>query len=837
VLLRGKKVYDPRDMGTRFTRNPALCVRDYILASYGIGADPDEINEASFIAAANICDEFVAIAGVSATASSVDTGGNKIVFADNKNRFERGTRVQVTSTGTIPGGLAAATNYFTIPQDDRSQVQLATTYANALAGTAIDITSAGSGTITLTGNAQPRYTMDGSFDLSKKPIDVAEDMMTCCAGVLVYQDGQYFFYAGAAKVAIETLDATWLRGDIAIRPRMARRELYNSVRGTFIDPSDSWQQTDIPIVKNSTYAAQDGGREIQVDVEFPFTTEVIRAQRLAKILLERSRQGITIDMPCNAKAGKLAVWSVVRLNLPTFGFVDKEFRIISRKLVDNAVVDLTLQEESSVAYDWSSGDATVNDPAPDTKLALPWTVASPGAPLITEETYETNGGGGTKSRAIVSWDVPTDAFIVGYEMEFKDAESATWTRLPAQSGTSVTLNDLAPATYNFRVRAINSINVRSPYSPATTKEVLGLYAPPQDIAGLTLVQMMGSNFLRWARVTDADVRIGGRVLARWSPLLVGASWANSIDLFPPASGNPGGVSGSATEVSIPAASGTYMVKALDNTGNVSVNAASISTNLPDIVAMQQILTITESPTYPGTKTNVAVVDGVLKLDGATLIDAWGAVDSQGAWDSIGGVATSGVYLFQNTVDLGAVYTIRATHAINVGGFLANDFFDTRSATIDDWDNWDGAVVGSDANAQVEYRATKDDPVGSPAWGPWTPFIAANISARGFQFRIVLTTADQAYNIQVNSMVVTLELPSRVQSGTTATSSGADTTITFSQRFWQTPVVGFTINAQQSGDTIDLVSKTATGFTFCVRNGGVRVVRTVDWLANGFGQGV
>lgn len=67
-----------------------------------------------------------------------------------------GTRNRLTTSGTLPAGLATATDYYLIRQSD-STFKLATSYANAIAGTAIDITSAGTGTQTITW-LLPRYT-------------------------------------------------------------------------------------------------------------------------------------------------------------------------------------------------------------------------------------------------------------------------------------------------------------------------------------------------------------------------------------------------------------------------------------------------------------------------------------------------------------------------------------------------------------------------------------------------------------------------------------------------------------------------------------------------------
>lgn len=67
-----------------------------------------------------------------------------------------GTRVRLTTTTTLPAGLATATDYYVIRVTD-STFKLATSYANAIAGTAINITDAGTGTHTITW-LLPRYT-------------------------------------------------------------------------------------------------------------------------------------------------------------------------------------------------------------------------------------------------------------------------------------------------------------------------------------------------------------------------------------------------------------------------------------------------------------------------------------------------------------------------------------------------------------------------------------------------------------------------------------------------------------------------------------------------------
>lgn len=67
-----------------------------------------------------------------------------------------GTKVRLTTTTTLPAGLSLATDYFVIVVSS-STFKLATSYANAVAGTAINITDAGTGTHTVSW-LLPRYT-------------------------------------------------------------------------------------------------------------------------------------------------------------------------------------------------------------------------------------------------------------------------------------------------------------------------------------------------------------------------------------------------------------------------------------------------------------------------------------------------------------------------------------------------------------------------------------------------------------------------------------------------------------------------------------------------------
>jgi hypothetical protein len=60
AIVQGKKVYDPRTTTTAFSANAALCIRDYLTDTRGLG--DSSVNDTTFSASANVCDENITLA-------------------------------------------------------------------------------------------------------------------------------------------------------------------------------------------------------------------------------------------------------------------------------------------------------------------------------------------------------------------------------------------------------------------------------------------------------------------------------------------------------------------------------------------------------------------------------------------------------------------------------------------------------------------------------------------------------------------------------------------------------------------------------------------------------
>jgi hypothetical protein len=660
AVVRGRKLYDPRTSTTAWSDNPALAIRDYLTASFGLACSSAEINDASFIAAANLSDEAVALAA---------------------------------------------------------------------------------------GGTESRYTANGVVDLGSTPMASIESMLSACGGALVWTQGEYVLHGAAYAAPAITLTEDDLRSSIRVRPRVPRQELYNAVKGTYVDPEKYWQPGDFPVIASSTYATQDGA-VIYRDVALPMTTSSATAQRLAKIMLEKSRQAIGVDFPAKATAFPIAVWDTVRLTISSLGWSAKEFKVVGWELSETGAVNLTLQEEAAACYAWSA-EETIADVAPDTGLPDPFTIAAPGTPEVTESLFQTTGSAGVKARASMSWAATTDAFVVDYLPEYR-LQGGTWVVLSATGGLTAEINDIAPGIYEFRVRARNAMGVRSEYSGTRTREVLGLTAPPGDASAFYVIAHGGIYTAEWALSGDLDVRIGGRAVIRHSTLTTGATWNDGIIV--------GEFNGDAVSGQVPLMAGTYMLKFQDSSGNWSVNTASFVPSDALLTGWTTVATSTQHPAFAGAKVDTASSGGELYIDNAQLIDSvTDLIDDWIALDWEGGIDPIGTYTFDTTMDCATVASRRFDATITAQSFDVGDYVDGRSALLDEWGVIDGSVV-NDCDATLYIRTTNDNPAGSPTWGSWTPFFVGDFNCRAAQFRLDLTSGNPSHNIKVTALSARARIP-------------------------------------------------------------------------------
>lgn len=98
AVIEGARVYDPRTATTAYSNNSALCIRDYLTNTvYGMGLTSAEIDDDSFIQAANDCDDQIALTNGS-TQNRYECNGS---FTVDKSHKQIITELLSSCAGTL----------------------------------------------------------------------------------------------------------------------------------------------------------------------------------------------------------------------------------------------------------------------------------------------------------------------------------------------------------------------------------------------------------------------------------------------------------------------------------------------------------------------------------------------------------------------------------------------------------------------------------------------------------------------------------------------------------------------------------------------------------------
>ena len=756
AVIKGKKVYDPRNTTTAWSDNPALCVRDYLTATgYGLGEATANINDTAFIAAANICDE-----------------------------------------------------------------------TNTDAGTT-------------------RYTANGAFTTGTTPQDLLEGLITSMGATLWYTQGAWNVKAAKWTSTVLDLNEDDLRSGISLATRHSRRDNFNTVNGTFRGDESNWQVTDFPPVTNAAFVTADGGLESTLDMDLPFTDNSIESRRIARIMLERNRQQLQFQASFGLRAFQVQTGDNVRITNTRLGWTNKEFEVVSWTFgLQNEYdlqVEMTLKEISESVFD-EVDDGIVYE-RDNTTLLSPFTVPNLGINISTE-LRKVKG----KTLGVLFVDVNNSSTLMDTaEVEFRKTGDTNFTSLATVGsfvGTSrVEHVGVEDGFYDIRARATNSLGVHGDYNTISNYFVETITAPPADVTNFD-GNVVGSNlFLSWTPVADLDL---AHYIIRYSHLTSGAVYSESENIAQVPVG-------SSTLALQNAGVGTYFIKAVDDTtsgSNSSVNPAVFVVTSIGIGDLNVVATLTENPSFAGVKSGVSInSEGYLELaEGFKFDSATGNFDDRGQdtdpvglFDDFTGYGSSGIYYFLNDLDLGQKYTSRLTFSFTSTRFDRTASFDSATGNFDDRGDgvalFDGDPTAfSDTSVSLQLRHTDDDPTGTPTWSDWQAFSVSDITARAFEFRLVLSSTDTNVTPVVSALSATIDMQDRTTSGSDITFTGT-TNITFDDPFAATPAIGLSLANLTDGDRYTITNKTRTGFTINTFTGGSASTNavTLDYVAKGYGK--
>ncbi len=594
------------------------------------------------------------------------------------------------------------------------------------------------------------------------------------------------------------------------------------------------------------------------------------------------------------------------------------FRVIGVTEVDGLAYQVTAVAFNSSKYDFVEDDTPLT-----TRSITTLTQIKPAPSNLqgSEQIVVLNNR--AVSKLFIQWEpvAGVTEYMVQYRFKNENLISERVTR------PDFTIFETKLGTYEVRVFSFNALGKPS-ISPATTSfTTVGKTALPDDPSGLTL-EPVSDQFvrLRFNPATAVDVLHGGTVSVRHTPSVdpAVATFQNSTEIIPKLAGN-------ITETLVPALTGTYSIKFIDDTGNRSDNAARIIVTQPDPQPNQIILTEredTDSPPFQGEKVNTfydATFDGLL-LDGTLLWDSITQnIDDLANIDFAGPINSSGTYEFQNKVDLGAKFNLILKRRFVTSGLLVNDLIDSRTALIDTWTDFDGTQA-DDVNAKLLVATTDVDPEASvPAtygqsgttitvtrnsgnngadfkvgdfvvidftagsatdgnyeiktlpnnqsftvtsstsatiasgtsctyganFTQFNTFANGEYTARGFKFKVELTSDDPAQNINVTELGYEASVKRRTETVNTSIASGTSAkTVTFGSPFFTgsgsiqggstsdfLPTVGITLEGAVTGDYFKITSITGTQFVIEVRDSSNNFKNlNFRYTAIGFGKG-
>jgi len=579
-----------------------------------------------------------------------------------------------------------------------------------------------------------RYTCNGAFTTASTPYDMINALLTSMDGSLWYAQGSWRMKPAYWTAPVLDLNEDDLRSSVSVSTRHSRRNNFNTVKGTFRGEESNWQTTDYPQVTNAAFVAADGGQESVADVDLPFTDNSIEARRIARISLERNRQQLTVSASFGLKTLQVQVGDNIRLTNSRFGWDNKEFEVIAWNFGLTDGLDLqtqmTLRETAESVYD-EVDDGVVYE-RDNTTLLSPFSVPSVGLSVLAEAKVS-NQKVSNIAVATVTSSRPEGIDYV--EVEYKLSTESTYSSFGQGPLGEFKVRDLQVADYDFRARAINTFGIKGEFEDLINVEINAFIGDPSDVSSLTAELSGGTVFLSWPPVPDADL---SHYEVKHNSNTTGATWGNSTTIVEKIA-RPG------TSTTVPARSGTFLIRAYDKEDNFSENVTSTIVLPSELPELGQTDTQTEDPTFSGAKTNTVVISSNLEIDNTSAANP------------------SGEYLFSNYIDTGSSRNARVTgirtftRGYDNGTLLWDSIpqnFDTWPGNFDTWT--DETAEFGDVSIVVYVSSTPDDPAGSPTWSSYIPANGAIVVGRAFRFKAILSSTNTNFTPVVSALSATVE---------------------------------------------------------------------------------
>lgn len=451
------------------------------------------------------------------------------------------------------------------------------------------------------------------------------------------------------------------------------------------------------------------------------------------------------------------------------------------------------------------------------------------------------GGITPRSKAVLSWTPADDPRVIRYGVQVvrpgEDAEA--WFSMGQADGVSMDILDTEPGHWRFAVRSFDGLGRFSAWAYLDV-DLIGLYAPPADVVPFRVEMSGGMAILTWEKVKDLDL---SHYEIRFSPVLAGATWANSSVLVESLPGN-------LVSFAIPARVGSYLIKAIDIVGVESVNASMVVSNASSLEDLNVIEVLVEDTAFSGGKENINFTleplgMGLASHPESNYFDCADYFEHPDYFLRKRGLAPRGVYTFSNApFDLGGVFACKVSSHLLLAVLTYNHSYFDRASFFGAANYFNEPTAGY--GAWVEIRCTNSDPDRARyasaeewegIWTPWTALHTGEYSGRGFDFRCVLETDHFATTPVVRELSVEIDMPDRIvdDNDLIVPASPEGFCVVYSPPFLRNPSLAFSFQDMLPGDDYAFLQKDRYGFCLMVKDSnGLPVTRTMDYIAKGYG---
>ncbi|MBI6727726.1 DUF1983 domain-containing protein [Pseudomonas amygdali] len=293
------------------------------------------------------------------------------------------------------------------------------------------------------GSVSQRYRTSCVIGADEQRPGVLQKLEASCAGKLIRVGGRWMLQAGAYYGPYDfEITEDMIIGTVSGSTESTNDSAINTVRGTFIDPEQSWTETDYPEVSVSEWILEDGGEAAET-MTFSYVTDAYQPQRLANISLRQRRAGGVISLPMNFSGYNCRPGRVVRVNLPSLNILG-EFIVSDWSMGDNEGCTVQVKQYEAAIFD----DAVGQPYNPLGFINLPsGGLGSPsGLAWAAGDVAEVVQG-------VLSW-VPPQGIVTSYVVTVRQGGNAVQSRSVPATANTLAINGLPSGAYTMSVAAL-----------------------------------------------------------------------------------------------------------------------------------------------------------------------------------------------------------------------------------------------------------------------------------------------------------------------------------------------------------------------------------------------